>query len=372
MKQIILSFLVFTFLSCKAQEKANDIVLQPEEINYTFETVASGIEIPWGMAWLPDESMLVTEKSGVIYHIKDKTKTEISNVPKVVNRGQGGLLDIAVHPKYSQNGWIYLTYSSNEGEEKGANTQLIRAQLNGASLTQIQTIYKATPNTQQAHHFGSRITFDNEGFVYFTIGDRGNHPVNPQDIKRDGGKVYRLHDDGKIPSDNPFVGQQGAKEAVYSYGHRNPQGMTKHPVSGKIWTHEHGPQGGDEINVVKKSANYGWPIITYGIDYDGTIISDQTQKEGMEQPLYYWTPSIAPSGMTFVAGDRYPTWKGHLLVGSLKFQYLELVKLDGDKVVGRQKIADRIGRLRDVKQGPDGYIYMAVEGKGIIKIVPKG
>jgi len=372
MTRSIILLILFTFSSCKAQEKANDIVLQPEEINYTFETVASDIDIPWGMTWLPDGSMLVTEKAGTIYHIKGKTKTEISNVPKVVARGQGGLLDIAVHPNYDKNGWIYITYSSDEGEEKGAHTQLIRAKLNGQSLTQIQTLYKATPNTTKGHHFGSRIAFDNDGFVYFTIGDRGNHPENPQDIKRDGGKVYRLHDDGKIPTDNPFVGQSGAKEAVYSFGHRNPQGMTKHPVSGKIWLHEHGPKGGDEINIVKKAANYGWPVITYGIDYDGSTISKLTEKEGMEQPIYYWTPSIAPSGMVFVASNRYPAWNGHLLVGSLSFQYLELVKLDGEKVVGRQKVATDIGRLRDVKQGPDGYIYMAVEGKGILKIVPKG
>jgi aldose sugar dehydrogenase len=363
--------IIYALFSCKAQEKPNDTVLQPEEINYTFETVASDIAVPWAMAWLPDGSMLVTERSGEIFHIKDKIKTTIQNAPKVIARGQGGLLDIAIHPNYEKNGWIYITYSSDEGEEKGANTQLIRAKLEGESLVQIQTLYKATPNTTKGHHFGSRIVFDNDGFLYFTVGDRGNHPENPQDINRDGGKVYRLHDDGKIPADNPFVDVNGAKKAVYSYGHRNPQGMAMHPVSNKIWLHEHGPKGGDEINIVKKAANYGWPVITYGIDYTGLSISDLTEKEGMEQPIYYWTPSIAPSGMAFVTSDKYPNWKGHLLVGSLSFQYLELVKLDGEKVVGRQKIATDIGRLRDVRQGPDGFIYMAVEGKGIIKIVPK-
>jgi glucose/arabinose dehydrogenase len=170
--------------------------------------------------------------------------------------------------------------------------------------------------------------------------------------------------------DNPFVGQAGAKEAVYSFGHRNPQGLAKNPVTGAIWSHEHGPQGGDEINIIKKGANYGWPVVTYGIDYDGSIISNETQKAGMENPIYYWLPSIAPCGMTFVTGDRYPDWKGHLLVGALKFKYLELVKLKGDAVVGRQKIALDIGRLRNVAQGPDGYIYIAVEGKGILKILP--
>lgn len=371
MTRPLILFILCTFFSCKAQEKPNDFVLQPDEINYTFETVASDIAVPWGITWLSDGAMLVTERSGAIYHIKDKTKTEIKNVPKVVARGQGGLLDIAAHPDYANNGWIYITYSSDEGEENGAHTQLIRAKLEGQSLVQIQTLYKATPNTSKGHHFGSRIAFDKDGFLYFTVGDRGNHPENPQDINRDGGKIYRLHDDGRIPTDNPFVDVKGAKAAVYSYGHRNPQGMAKHPVSDKIWIHEHGPKGGDEINILKKGANYGWPVITYGIDYNGSIISNLTQKEGMEQPIYYWTPSIAPSGMAFVTSDKYPNWKGHLLVGSLSFQYLELVKLDGENVIGRQKIADGIGRLRDVRQGPDGFIYIAVEGKGIIKIVPK-
>ncbi len=363
--------MAFVFVGCIAQEKSNDILLQEDKVNYTFELVATDIAIPWGMTWLPDGSMLVTEKAGTIYHIHSAGKTAIKNVPKVVARGQGGLLDIVAHPEYQKNGWLYVTYSSDEGDGNGAHTQLIRAKLEGESLTQIETLYKATPNTTKGHHFGSRIAFDNEGFVYFSIGDRGNHPENPQDITRDGGKVYRLHDDGKIPVDNPFFGQTGAKAAVFSFGHRNPQGMAKHPVSGKIWTHEHGPKGGDEINIIQKGANYGWPVITYGIDYDGSIISTLTEKEGMEQPLYYWTPSIAPSGMVFVTSDRYPSWKGHLLVGSLRFQYLELVKLEGNTVVARQKIATDIGRLRDVRQGPDGYIYIAVEGKGIIKIIPQ-
>lgn len=361
----------FALISCKAQVKEKDIVLQPEKVTYTFETVISGIDIPWGMAWLPDGSLLVTEKSGILYWVKNKVKTPIANVPAVINRGQGGLLDVAVHPNYSENGWIYLTYSSDSGTEKGAHTQLIRAKIENQTLTQIQELYKGVPNTTRGHHFGSRIVFDSQGFLYFTIGDRGNHPENPQDIKRDGGKVYRLHDDGSIPLDNPFVGKPDAKEAVFSFGHRNPQGMAVHPVTGKIWTHEHGPKGGDEINIIKKGANYGWPIITYGIDYDGSVISNLKEKEGMEQPVYYWVPSIAPSGMTFVTSDLYPNWKGHLLVGSLSFQYLELVQLDNETVIGRQKLATDIGRVRDVRQGPDGYIYLSVEGKGILKIVPK-
>jgi glucose/arabinose dehydrogenase len=373
MKKIIpvyLSILSFLFVSCNAQVKPNDIPLKGEAKNYSLKTVVSGIQIPWGMTWLPDGTMLVTEKSGILYHVKNGTKTQIKNVPKVYNRGQGGLMDIVLHPDYAKNGWIYITYASDEGEGDGGNTKLIRAKLLSGSLTQIKSLYKATPNTTKGQHFGSKIVFDNKGYLYFSVGDRGNHFVNPQDIKRDGGKIYRLNDDGSIPKDNPFVGKAGAKKAIYSFGHRNPQGMAKNPVTGEIWAHEHGPQGGDEINIIKKGANYGWPVVTYGIDYDGTTISTQTEKPGMEKPIYYWLPSIAPCGMTFVTSDRYPDWKGHLLVGSLKFQYLELVKLKNNKVIGRQKIASNIGRLRNVAQEPDGYIYIAVEGKGILKIIP--
>jgi glucose/arabinose dehydrogenase len=364
-------FLVLLFiLNCKAQVKPGDIPIQDEVVNYTFEPVATGIVIPWGMVMLPDGTLLVTEKSGTLFHVKNGVNTEVKNVPKVYKRGQGGLLDIALHPNYEKNGWIYMTFSSEGNEGEGGNTKLIRAKLVDDSLTQIEDLYKATPNTTGPNHFGSRIAFDNEGYVYFSIGERDKKFVNPQDITRDGGKVYRLYDDGKIPTDNPFVGKPEAKEAIFSYGHRNPQGMTKNPLTGEIWTHEHGPQGGDEINIIKKGANYGWPVITYGIDYDGKTISDSTEKEGMEQPLYYWLPSIAPSGMVFVTGDRYPDWKGGLLVGAMKFKYLELLKLKDNKVVSRQKIATEIGRVRNVIQGRDGYIYIAVEQKGIFRILP--
>ncbi len=244
--------LFFILVSCKAQEKQNDIPIQDEGIKYTFETVASGISIPWGMTWLPNKTMLVTEKSGVLYQIENGVKTEVKNVPKVYNRGQGGLLDIALHPNYAQNSWIYMTLASPEGGGEGGNTKLIRAQLLNGELTQIESLYKANPNTTKGQHFGSRIVFDKKGFLYFSAGERGNHFVNPQDITRDNGKIYRLNDDGSIPKDNPFAGQKGAKEGIYSYGHRNPQGLAMNPTTGDIWEHEHGPQGGDEINIIKK------------------------------------------------------------------------------------------------------------------------
>ncbi|MFA9192375.1 PQQ-dependent sugar dehydrogenase [Flavobacterium sp. FZUC8N2.13] len=371
MKTFSLLFFSFFILSCQAQLKTNnEIPLQDETKNYRLETVVDGINNPWAIAFLPDGSMLVTEKSGVLFHIIKGIKTEVKNVPVVYNRGQGGLLDIVLHPDYAKNGWIYITYASSEGEGVGGNTKLIRAKLEHESLTQIESLYKCEPNTTKGQHFGSRIVFDNHGYLYFSAGDRGNHFVNPQDITRDNGKIYRLNDDGSIPKDNPFVGKENAKSAIYSYGHRNPQGLAIHPTTGAIWEHEHGPQGGDEINIIKKAANYGWPVVTYGIDYDNSIISTEQQKSGIENPIYYWAPSIAPCGMTFVTSDKYPDWKGHLLVGSLKFQYLELVKLDNEKIIGRQKIATDIGRLRSVKQGPDGYIYIGVEGKGILKIIP--
>lgn len=371
MRSLAIFLFSFIFFNCEAQLKTNDAIpLQEAVKNYTLETVVDGINNPWGMAFLPDGSLLVTEKSGILYHFKNGTKTEIKNVPAVYNRGQGGLMDIVLHPNYAQNGWIYITYASTEGEGEGGNTKLIRAKLENESLVQIESLYKCGPNTTRGQHFGSRIVFDNAGYLYFSAGERGNHFVNPQDISRDNGKIYRLNDDGSIPKDNPFVGKENAKEAIYSYGHRNPQGLAKNPVTGKIWETEHGPQGGDEINIIKKAANYGWPVVTYGIDYDNSTISNIQQKEGIEDPIYYWAPSIAPSGMAFVTSNKYPDWKGHLLVGSLKFQYLELVKLDGEKIIGRQKIAANIGRLRNVVQGPDGFIYMGVEGKGIVKIIP--
>ncbi|MBT8263036.1 MAG: PQQ-dependent sugar dehydrogenase [Bacteroidia bacterium] len=363
--------ILLLFMGCKEQSRENDVAIKSEiKRGYTTERIVDNLSNPWGMTWLPDGTMLITEKRGDILHVKNGKKTKIQNVPEVYNRGQGGLLDIEIHPNYREKPWIYFTYASSEGEGNGGNTKLSRAMLVEGKLVNIQDLYKAYPNTTRGQHFGSRIEFDNEGYVYFSVGDRGERDVNPQDIRRDGGKIYRLYDDGKIPVSNPFVNEMNAKAAIYSYGHRNPQGIAKHPETGEIWIHEHGPKGGDEVNIIKKRANYGWPVISYGVNYSGTKFTEETEREGMEQPLYYWVPSIAPCGMTFVTSDKYPEWKGHLLVGSLKFNYVELLKLDGNKVVGREKIAEDIGRVRNVKQGPDGYIYIAVEGDGIYKVVP--
>lgn len=339
---------------------------------YSAELYVSGIQTPWGMDWLPSGDMLVTDRSGELYIIKDGVADEvtISGLPDdIYAQRQGGLLDVKVHPDYENSGWIYFSYSSSKGDAEGANTAVIRAKLEGKNLKNIETIYKGSPNTTSGVHYGSRIEFDNEGYLFFSIGDRGNRNGNPQDITKDGGKIYRLMADGSIPSDNPFVNETSAKKAVYSYGHRNPQGMEMNPATGQIWAHEHGPRGGDELNIIKSGKNYGWPLISYGINYNGTPFAEDTVRTGMEQPATYWDPSIAPSGMTFVTSDRYPEWKGHVLVGSLKFAQLQMVKLDGNNVVGREIVVDGIGRVRSVKQGPDGIIYVGIVGEGIYKVV---
>ncbi|TRZ42847.1 PQQ-dependent sugar dehydrogenase [Robertkochia solimangrovi] len=366
-----LLFFLSWFLTLSCAQKKDKEVTTPENLEYTTETVVDGITIPWGLAFLPDGSLLISDKSGEITLFKDGKKETVSGGPEVYVRGQGGLMDIELHPDYENNGWIYMTYASSEGEGEGGHTALMRAKLNGTTLVEQQQLYKATPNTTEGRHFGSRIEFDDDGYLYFSIGERGNRDVNPQDITRDGGKIYRLNDDGSVPDDNPFMNEPNAVKGIFSYGHRNPQGMAKNPETGEIWVHEHGPQGGDEINIIKKGANYGWPVISYGINYDGSSFTDITEKEGMEQPFHYWVPSIAPSGMCFVTSDKYPDWKGDLLVGSLKFQYLEKLSMADGKVTNREKLFENIGRVRNVRQGPDGYIYLGVEGKGILKIVAK-
>ncbi len=369
---VFLSSLFAVLCSYSCAQNIENQVSTPNNVPFSAELLIDEMQIPWGMALLPDGSVLLTEKSGEITHFFDGKKTSIANVPEVYRRGQGGLLDIKLHPNYAENGWIYISYSSSEGDEKGGNTALIRAKLKDNKLINKELLYKAGPNTTKGQHFGSRIAFDNDGYLYLSIGDRGARDENPQNIKRDGGKIYRFNDDGSIPKDNPFVGTSGAKTAIYSYGHRNPQGLVKHPETGEIWDHEHGPRGGDEINVIKAGANYGWPVITYGINYSGTKITDNTEMTGMQQPIHYWVPSIAPSGMAFVTTDNYGSdYKGSLLVGSLAFQYLERLQLNGKKVVKREKLLGSIGRVRDVREGPDGLIYVAVEGKGIYKLVPK-
>jgi quinoprotein glucose dehydrogenase len=390
MKRILLGLsMVFCFSACGDDEKSsnqannhenqNDTIssskpiasetlpADPSETQYGYEVVVPDLDIAWGLDFLPDGSMLITEKSGKLIHFKDGQKQQIQGTPEVYNRGQGGFLDVTVHPDYDANSWIYFTYSSSEGEGEGGNTALMRAKLENGQLVQKEDLYKATPNSTRGQHFGSRITF-NDGYLYFSIGDRGNRDENPQDITRDGGKIYRLNPDGSIPEDNPFVGEENAKEAVYSFGHRNPQGMTLNTKTGEIWVHEHGPQGGDEINVIKKGENYGWPLVSFGINYDNSTFTEETSRPEFEDPIFHWTPSIAPSGLLYVTSDKYPELKGNLLAGSLKFQYVEHLELDEKTVTGREKLLEGIGRVRDIAQSPDGHIYVSLEGTGIVRL----
>ncbi len=365
MKKLLLAGLVL--IACTSAGETEQTPLP--DVEYSYEFVTGGIDRPWGMTWLPNGDMLITERAGKLFIYRDEL-IEVSSetLPQdIYATGQGGFLDVEAHPEYENNGWIYFTYSYSEGD--GANTALIRAKLVNDELSDIETLYKGEPYATGGRHFGSRVTFDKNGYVFFSIGDRGNRDELPQDLSKDGGKIYRLHDDGSIPVDNPFVNETGAKTAAYSYGHRNPQGMALNPTTGVIWTHEHGPRGGDEVNIIEPGKNYGWPVISYGINYNGTPFAEDTARDGMEQPVIYWDPSIAPSGMTFVTGDKYPHWEGHLLVGSLKFSYVELVKLAGDKAVGTEKLMEGIGRVRSLKQAPDGTIYVGVSGQGIFKVI---
>jgi glucose/arabinose dehydrogenase len=335
------------------------------------ELIFEDENIIWSIEFFEDNSILAAVKSGKLFHYINGEKIEISGLPEIYLRGQGGLMDIVFHPDFKENNWLYFSYASEDAGEKGGNTTISRAKLINNNLVDLEVLYKASPNTRKGQHFGGRLAFDNENYLYFSVGDRGNRDVYPQDITLDGGKIYRIMDDGSIPSDNPFFNSPNAKKAIYSYGHRNPQGMFKHPITGKIWTNEHGPRGGDEINIIKKGKNYGWPKITYGINYSGTTITKNKSLPNMEQPLYYWLPSIAPSSFEYISSDVYPNWKGSLLAGALVFKYIERIGLKNDKVVYRSKIAEDLGRPRDIKQGPDGFVYVSIEGKGIYKILPK-
>lgn len=367
---VLLTFVFVSFVVILPENNSQQIE-NSELLSFKVETVVAGLDVPWGMTFLPDNSILITLKKGELIHFKDGKKIKITNLPKIQNKGQGGLLDIELDPAYSENGWIYLSFSSDvENNGKGVNTTIIRAKLKGSKLKSKEVLYKATPNSNRGQHFGSRLEFDQEGHLYFSVGDRGNRDENPQNITRDCGKVYRINSDGSIPEDNPFVNVKNAKKAIYSFGHRNPQGMTIHPETGKIWVHEHGPKGGDEINIIESGKNYGWPTVTYGVNYNSSKITNETSRPNMTEPFHYWVPSIAPCGMDFVTSDKYPEWKGNLLVGSLKFQYLNRCTIENNEVVKEEKLLEGLGRVRCVREAPDGYIYVALENKGIVKIVP--
>lgn len=336
------------------------------------DTILKGLQNPWGMAFLPDGRILITEREGEILIVKNGVlqREKVQGVPQVFSRGQGGLLDIVLHPNYKQNGFIYISYS-NPGNG-GATTTVSRAKLNGNNFTQLQEIFSVSPYISSNVHFGSRIVFDGKGYMFISTGERGTKQ-NAQDLRTHNGKVIRLHDDGRVPADNPFVKIAGAKPEIWTYGHRNIQGMVYDAATNTLWTHEHGPRGGDEVNIEEKGKNYGWPVVTHGIDYNGSVISNLKEKAGIQPPVHVWTPSIAPCGMTLVTSNRYPNWKGNLLVGALAYKHVARLEVRNKKVVREEKLLDRIGRVRAVSQAPDGYIYVLTEGPGMfLRLTPTG
>ncbi|WP_076498108.1 PQQ-dependent sugar dehydrogenase [Belliella pelovolcani] len=375
---ILGALILFGLASCSepnengAIQENDPFAVVSEKMTFSVDTLFTDFENPWGMTWLPDGRMLVTERKGEILVFKDDkfTGEKLTGVPAVHEVNQAGLLDIAIHPDYANNGWIYLAYAKDMGE--GGVLVISRAKLQGNALVDLEELIVNMPEWKGGRHFGTRIVFDKDNYLYYSNGDKGSRPQNAQELDNAHGKIHRIHDDGSIPSDNPFVDVEGAVTSIWTYGNRNPQGIIYDAENDRLWSVEHGPKGGDELNLIEKGKNYGWPEITYGIDYDGSIITEDTEKEGMEQPITYWVPSIATCGMTLVTSDKYPAWKGNILVAGLAGQQVARVELDGTSYVGEEKLLDGIGRVRQVSQSPDGFIYVITEATGLmVKLIPR-
>ncbi len=362
----ISAIIVFLALCAQGHAQAN-FEVKSEKENFTVHRLVEELSRPWSLAFLPAGQFLITEKTGTLLLVDDGKKRPIKGVPNVAVVGQGGLLDVVLSPHYERDSFVYLSFAEEKSGLYGV--AVARGKLTGLSgpspsLRGVEIIYRALPKSSGGLHFGSRIAFDEEGYLYITLGERGsmNRAQDPHDPY---GSVIRLNPDGSIPPDNPFASDKNrGMPEVWSYGHRNAQGMARHPLSGEIWLHEHGPKGGDEVNIIEKAANYGWPKTTYGINYDGSIISEITSSPGITDPVIYWTPSIAPSGLTFYDGKLFPSWSGNIFVGALAGKHLRRLELRGDKVVHQEVLLkNRVGRIRDVRVGPDGYIYFLTDSK---------
>jgi len=333
--------------------------------SYRFDTWVDQVKEPYGLAFLTPQLAIMTEKTGAAYVVEKgkRAETPIAGLPAIDTKGQAGLYDVVPHPDYARNGWIYFAFSDPQKNAQGEDvsmTRIIRGKLKDGALVDQQTVYQAKVETYikaGGVHFGGRIAFDKQGYLYFTIGERGQRD-HAQSLERPNGKVHRIHDDGRVPADNPFVKTPKALPTIWSLGHRNPQGLAFHPVTGQLFDAEHGPRGGDELNLVEKGKNYGWPVITYGMEYNGTAITDITHKEGMEQPLAYWVPSIAPCGMNFYTGKQFPQWQNQLFLSALAGQELRRIEVKGGKVVAQEVIFKNLGRIRHVVTGPDGALYV--------------
>ena len=361
MRTALASLLVMAAAACGAREPGAPSAPRVHG-SVEIATVAQDLEHPWGLAFLPDGRMLVTERPGRLRIVAadGSVSAPVAGVPAVYAKGQGGLLDVALDPDFATDPWVYLSFS--EPGEGGGGTAVARGRLAEGTLTDVAVIFRQEPKLDAGQHFGSRLVFDRKGRLYVTSGDRGNQD-NPQRLDKGQGKIFRINRDGSIPADNPFAGRKDAIPAIWSYGHRNAQGAALHPVTGALWQTEHGARGGDEINIPQPGRNYGWPVITLGVNYNGQPIgSGEKTAPGMEQPIHSWTPSIAPSGLAFYTADRFPAWKGSLFVGALAFQRVVRLSLDDDKVVGEEQLLVDFGeRIRDVRQGPDGYLYLLTD-----------
>lgn len=372
MKTLALLLNVFLLFShgCSASD-VDETINTGQSHTIKMEILVEGLVTPWSMAFLPDGRMLITERPGNLRIFADgKLSDPVQGLPPIWANGQGGLLEVALHPDYELIGWIYLAYASSDDGETG-NTAIGRGRLQGDKLVDFEQIFRGNPLTGTNYHFGSRIVFDDQNRLYFSIGDRGEMH-NAQKLNFHNGKLMRINDDGSIPADNPFVGQADALPEIYNYGHRNIQGMAIHPETKQIWTHEHGPKGGDEINIEQPGANYGWPIVSFGINYDGSILTPDTTLPGITDPIHYWVPSIAPCGMCFVTSDRYPNWRNNILVTALAGQQIQRLVFEGEKVVETEKLFQDYSRFRDIRQGPDGFLYVLAEEQGrLIRLVPQ-
>ena len=361
--------LAITITSCQSSANGkNETVTSDTSANAVAlktDTLYKGLNNPWGMAWLPDGRMLITEKAGEILVFRDGkfTGEKLAGVPAVVDKGQGGLLDIKLHPDYEKNKWIYISYS--KPVKGGSTTTITRFKLNGNNIVDKQDLFEAKPYLDADYHFGCRIIFDKDNYMFFSSGERGTMK-KVWELNNDHGKIHRLKDDGTVPDDNPFVKTAGAKASIWSYGHRNPQGLVYDKGNNRIWGIEHGPRGGDELNLVEKGKNYGWPLTCYGINYDGTVLTDKKEMPGVTNPTHYWVPSIAPCGSMIVTSDKYPEWKGNLLIGALALKHIARVQLDGTKYISEEKLLNNVARFRDVAEGPDGFIYAVTEGPGML------
>jgi glucose/arabinose dehydrogenase len=361
------------------QARANpppaSMVAKSQLHDFTVETWVDQLVEPWSLAFLSPTQAIMTEKRGFLFLIENGklAARPISGLPMIYVGGQAGLMDVVPHPDYAANGWIYLSYSEQLTKADGtaaAFTRIIRGKLKDGVLVEQQTIFQAKleHHIKADWHFGSRIAFDGKGYVFFSIGERGQN-VHAQDLSRPGGKIHRLHDDGRVPADNPFVGDPAAVSSIWSYGHRNPQGLAFSPTTGELFSSEHGPRGGDELNLVRRGANYGWPVISYGMNYDGTTLTELTAKEGMEQPIASWVPSLATCGINVYTGDLFPKWKSQLFLASLAAEQLLRIEIAGGKVISQEVIFKDLGRIRHVITGPDGALYVLLPTR-IVRLTP--